>query len=89
MPARAGDGGAGVFLYQGGTLSISSGAGVQGGNAGRSTSGTAEGAAGVLSNQGQVLNAGTITGGSGGSSAQFVAGPGAAGVEAWGGSIRN
>ncbi|WP_275299820.1 autotransporter domain-containing protein [Achromobacter ruhlandii] len=89
MFTRAGDGGAGVFLYDGGTLAISSGAGVQGGDAGGGGSFAGVAAAGVLSNLGNVVNAGAIAGGAGRLSFQNVAGAGGAGIEAWGGTIRN
>ncbi|QDZ13105.1 autotransporter outer membrane beta-barrel domain-containing protein [Devosia ginsengisoli] len=82
-----GGSGAGMFLYDGGTLSHEAGT-ITGGSGGDAPGTIAGGGGtGVLSNNGVIDNQATITGGQGGAGSS--GGAGGAGIEAWGGSIIN
>jgi autotransporter-associated beta strand protein len=87
----AGGGGAGVFLFSGGTLT-NSGA-INGGAGGNASIGLygGNGGAGLLSNGATVTNNGSITGGTGGYalSSNGPSGTGGSGAELFGGSLTN
>ncbi len=80
--------GSGVFLYDGGTLTIRNGNSVMGGEGGTFSTDGGAGGQGVLSNLGTVVNQGAIAGGAGGYG-YSRGGAGGDGVRAWGGTVEN
>ena len=83
-----GGSGAGIFLYDGGTLTIRNGNKVTGGEGGTFTTDGGTAGAAVLSNLGTVVNEGAIAGGEGGYG-YSRGGRAGDGVQAWGGTIQN